>query len=150
MYLLTEWDGWTDKFIAQSHDVRNNSNNSDSKLGKFEVEKNNRLSYLLKIVSNKHEIHTAETQLWDTQEKVHKVSDDERETMLKSRLGGEQVVTFHCVGLDEKTWLHSILAGVKSMRINKNVATAFFNWRPNEINYNGPKSEKRKKLLGFQ
>ena len=45
--------------------------------------------------------------------------------MLKSRLGGEQVVTFHCVGLDEKPWLHSIPAGVKSMRINKNVAAAF-------------------------
>lgn len=56
---------------------------------------------------------------------------------------------FYCVGLDEKIWLYLIFVGVKLMWINKNVIVVFFNWRLNEINYNGLKLEKRKKLFGF-
>lgn len=56
---------------------------------------------------------------------------------------------FYCVGLDEKFWLYLIFVGVKLMWINKNVIVVFFNWRLNEINYNGLKLEKRKKLFGF-
>lgn len=56
---------------------------------------------------------------------------------------------FYCVGLDEKFWLYLIFVGVKLMWIKKNVVVVFFNWRLNEINYNGLKLEKRKKLFGF-
>lgn len=56
---------------------------------------------------------------------------------------------FYCVGLDEKFWLYLIFVGVKLMWINKNVVVVFFNWRLNEINYNGLKLEKRKILFGF-
>lgn len=56
---------------------------------------------------------------------------------------------FYCVGLDEKFWLYLIFVGVKLMWINKNVVVVFFNWRLNEINYNGLKLEKRKRLFGF-